>query len=41
MWEDLTVALCGVGFAFVVAIVLVELPAVVNPRYRLQRHHRR
>lgn len=31
MWEDLTVALCGVGFALAVAIVLIELHAVFSP----------
>jgi hypothetical protein len=31
MWEDLTVALCALGFAVVVAVLLVELPAVLRP----------
>lgn len=31
MWEDLTIALCSIGFVVVVAILLVELPAVLNP----------
>jgi hypothetical protein len=31
MWEDLTVALCALGFTVVVAVLLIELPAVLRP----------
>jgi hypothetical protein len=31
MWEDLTAALCIIGFTGVVAVLLVDLPAVLNP----------
>ncbi|WP_445189138.1 hypothetical protein ACTXG6_18945 [Pseudonocardia sp. Cha107L01] len=31
MWEDLTIALCALGFTAVVAVLLVELPAVLKP----------
>jgi hypothetical protein len=33
MWEDLTVALCGIGFIAAVGLLLVELPAVLNPKF--------
>jgi len=33
LWEDLTAALCIAGFTAVVLVVLVELPAVVNPAF--------
>jgi hypothetical protein len=40
MWEDLTAALCTVGFTTVVAVLLVDLPAVLNPALtvRVPRH---
>lgn len=31
LWEDLTVALSGLGFVWVVALLLIELPAVLKP----------
>jgi hypothetical protein len=33
LWEDLTIALCAVGFVWVVALLLLELPAVLNPEF--------
>ncbi|HEY1968307.1 MAG TPA: hypothetical protein VGH89_10195 [Pseudonocardia sp.] len=36
MWEDLTVALSGIGFAWVVALLVIELPQVLNPRYAVR-----
>lgn len=37
MWEDLTVALCGIGFIATIALLLIELPAVLNPALSLWR----
>jgi len=38
MWEDLTIALCAVGFVVVIAVLLVELPAVLKPTSRRHSH---
>lgn len=41
MWEDFTVVLCGIGFTAAVAIILAELPSVLDPsrpRSRLRGH---
>ena len=39
MWEELTVLLDILGFAAVVALLVIELPATVNPLIRLRRGH--
>jgi hypothetical protein len=33
MWEDVAITLSGVGFVLAVALVLAELPAVLNVRF--------
>jgi hypothetical protein len=40
MWEDLTIALCGVGFTTAAAVLLVELVALLSgaPRRRHRIH---
>lgn len=37
MWEDLTVALCGIGFTAAIGMLLIELPAVLNPKFAVRR----
>ena len=41
MWEDLTILLDVLGFAVVVTLLVIELPATVNPLVRvgLRRGH--
>ena len=31
MWEQFTVALCGLGFSAAIALLVAELPAVLEP----------
>jgi len=38
MWEDATLALCSIGFVAAVSLLLIELPAVLNPALILRRN---
>jgi hypothetical protein len=38
MWEDLTIALSGIGFAWVTTLLVLELPRVLEPRTVLRRY---
>jgi hypothetical protein len=38
MWEDLTIALSGIGFAWVTTLLVLELPRVLAPASLLRRH---
>jgi hypothetical protein len=38
MWEDATLALCSIGFVAAVSLLLLELPAVLDPAVLLRRH---
>ncbi len=40
MWEDLTVALCCIGFAGAVTLMIAELPAVLDWRRNQFVHQR-
>lgn len=40
MWENVTIALCLLGFVGAMAVVLAELPAIVTQsRQTFRRHH--
>jgi hypothetical protein len=39
MWEDLTIVLACLGFVAALALMLVELPAVVEQARVALRHH--
>ncbi|HZZ52031.1 MAG TPA: hypothetical protein VFE65_34475 [Pseudonocardia sp.] len=38
MWEDLTIAFSGIGFAWVTTLLIMELPRVLAPNTILRRH---
>lgn len=40
MWEDLTVAVCLLGFVGALALVVAELPAVLAQARQAVRRHR-
>jgi hypothetical protein len=40
MWEDLTVAVCLLGFVGAIALMLAELPTLVAQTRRALRRHR-
>jgi len=40
MWQDITLALCLIGFIAALALTLVELPAVVRQARRVAGRHR-
>jgi hypothetical protein len=40
MWEDVTVVVCLLGFVGALALVVVELPAVLAQARQVVRRHR-
>jgi hypothetical protein len=40
MWEDVTVAVCLLGFVGALALVLAELPVVLAQARQVARRHR-
>jgi len=40
MWEDVTIAVCLLGFVGALTLMLAELPAIVaQSRQAVRRHH--
>jgi hypothetical protein len=38
MWEDLTIALCGLGFTVATAVLMIELVKLLSGAARLSGH---